>query len=264
MRARPEGERGGPGPALDPHLGRGRLHLLVQRPALALRRHHALAALARPRRTAWGTRSSRRGTGRCRCSSGSACTPAPRSRFAVYKGRGPRRLGRAGPGGAREPLRRGGRQLPLPGHRSRATRPSRTWTRGLAWVLLGFAEELEFLETVPDAELEPLGGRDEVEGYMMEAARATAAHYVADDAHRRHPLLGHRRPRPRAPARPPRAAGRPRERPRAGGRLGGADRGPGPAAAGAPPRAAGRDGGRAAALPGGPDDHAARSSGRRT
>ena len=32
--------------------------------------------------------------------------------------------------------------------------PFSTWTRGLAWAMLGFAEEIEFLETVPDAALD--------------------------------------------------------------------------------------------------------------
>jgi len=32
--------------------------------------------------------------------------------------------------------------------------PFSTWTRGLAWALLGFAEELEFLSTIPPAKLE--------------------------------------------------------------------------------------------------------------
>jgi hypothetical protein len=45
-------------------------------------------------------------------------------------------------------------------------------------VLLGFAEELEFLEATLDVELEPLGGRAEVEGFMLAAARAVAAHYL--------------------------------------------------------------------------------------
>lgn len=56
--------------------------------------------------------------------------------------------------------------------------PFTTWTRGHAWVLLGFAEQLEWLATRPDDELAPFGGRSEVEGWMLEAARATADFYI--------------------------------------------------------------------------------------
>lgn len=56
--------------------------------------------------------------------------------------------------------------------------PFTTWTRGLAWIVCGYPEELEFLETVDDAELEPLGGRAEIEQMMLEAALATADFYI--------------------------------------------------------------------------------------
>jgi len=56
--------------------------------------------------------------------------------------------------------------------------PFTTWTRGLAWIMLGYAEQLEFLRTVDDDELEPLGGRDAIEAMMLEAAKATCDFYI--------------------------------------------------------------------------------------
>lgn len=53
-----------------------------------------------------------------------------------------------------------------------------TWTRGLAWILCGYPEELEFLETLDDAVFEPHGGRAEVTSMMLRAARATADFYL--------------------------------------------------------------------------------------
>ena len=56
--------------------------------------------------------------------------------------------------------------------------PFSTWTRGLAWAMLGFAEELEWLATVDDGALEPFGGRDAIESWMREAALATCDFYI--------------------------------------------------------------------------------------
>ena len=53
-----------------------------------------------------------------------------------------------------------------------------TWTRGLAWAMCGFAEELEMLQELPDASLSALGGREQVEAFMLEAAMATCDFYV--------------------------------------------------------------------------------------
>ena len=56
--------------------------------------------------------------------------------------------------------------------------PFTTWTRGLAWVVLGYPEELEYLATVPDDALLPFGGREAVEGTMLRAARAVCDFYI--------------------------------------------------------------------------------------
>ena len=37
--------------------------------------------------------------------------------------------------------------------------PFSTWTRGLAWAMCGFAEQLEFFGHLPDSEFEAFGGR---------------------------------------------------------------------------------------------------------
>ena len=56
--------------------------------------------------------------------------------------------------------------------------PFSTWTRGLSWIMLGYPEQLEFLKTLDDSELEPFGGRADVERMMLEAARAACDFYV--------------------------------------------------------------------------------------
>jgi unsaturated chondroitin disaccharide hydrolase len=58
--------------------------------------------------------------------------------------------------------------------------PFSTWTRGLAWAMLGFAEQLEFLATRGEDELTALGGRAAIETMMLDAARATCDHYMED------------------------------------------------------------------------------------
>ncbi len=53
-----------------------------------------------------------------------------------------------------------------------------TWTRGLAWAMLGFSEELELVETLSDDELKEWGGKVEIEKMMLKAARATCDFYI--------------------------------------------------------------------------------------
>lgn len=53
-----------------------------------------------------------------------------------------------------------------------------TWTRGLAWAMCGFAEQLEWLATADMEELEPFGGKAALEKMMLKAAQATCDFYI--------------------------------------------------------------------------------------
>ncbi len=55
-----------------------------------------------------------------------------------------------------------------------------TWTRGLAWAMCGFTEQLEWIESVNEEELTPLGGKETFIALMLKAAKATCDFYIAN------------------------------------------------------------------------------------
>jgi len=56
--------------------------------------------------------------------------------------------------------------------------PFSTWTRGLAWIMCGYAEQLEFVGSISDEELESYGGRPSIEAKLLRAAEATCDFYI--------------------------------------------------------------------------------------
>lgn len=58
--------------------------------------------------------------------------------------------------------------------------PFTTWTRGHAWILLGFTEQLEFLQSLSSEALQSWGGRVAIEEMMLRAARAVADFYCGE------------------------------------------------------------------------------------
>ncbi len=56
--------------------------------------------------------------------------------------------------------------------------PFSTWTRGLAWILTGYAEQLEFLQTLPEASFKSQGGKKQVLARYLEVAEATAEFFI--------------------------------------------------------------------------------------
>jgi unsaturated chondroitin disaccharide hydrolase len=57
-----------------------------------------------------------------------------------------------------------------------------TWMRGLSWVMLGFAEMLEFVEHRDARDFEPFGGKAVVLEVMERAAQATSEFYISHTA----------------------------------------------------------------------------------
>ncbi len=56
--------------------------------------------------------------------------------------------------------------------------PFSTWTRGLAWAICGYAEQLEFLDSLAEGELKSFGSRKLIGKMMLKAATACADFYL--------------------------------------------------------------------------------------
>jgi unsaturated chondroitin disaccharide hydrolase len=55
-----------------------------------------------------------------------------------------------------------------------------TWTRGLAWAMCGFAEQLEWADQADENDFSPFGGKEQYLTLMLKAARATCDFYLAN------------------------------------------------------------------------------------
>jgi hypothetical protein len=53
-----------------------------------------------------------------------------------------------------------------------------TWTRGLAWAICGFPEQLEWMENLSPDDLEPYGGQEKIIATLLKGATATADFYI--------------------------------------------------------------------------------------
>jgi hypothetical protein len=58
--------------------------------------------------------------------------------------------------------------------------PFSTWTRGQAWIICGYAEQLEYLHTLSDQELSSIGGRQKVVARFEEVMEAVGEFWVKE------------------------------------------------------------------------------------
>ena len=60
--------------------------------------------------------------------------------------------------------------------------PFSTWTRGLAWIICGYPEQLEFLASLPAAAWQGVADKTQVMARFLETAQATADFYIDNSA----------------------------------------------------------------------------------
>ena len=158
------------------------------------------------------------------------------ARFNIWYGEEPRRLRRARPHGPRKRLQHEQRRLPLPLDRSKAIRRSARGPAAWPGRCSASPNSSSGSRRAPTTSSTPIGGRDGDRSDVPESRPRHLRLLHPRNADRRHPLLGHRRPRPREARRLSRSARRPVQRPRTGRQLRRRDRRAGPVAARPLPR----------------------------
>ena len=53
-----------------------------------------------------------------------------------------------------------------------------TWTRGLAWAMCGFAEQLEWFDSANEIDLQEFGGKEKIVSLLLKGAKATCDFYI--------------------------------------------------------------------------------------
>jgi unsaturated chondroitin disaccharide hydrolase len=53
-----------------------------------------------------------------------------------------------------------------------------TWTRGIAWAICGFAEQLEWFDSISEVGLQAFSGKENIVSFMLKAAKATCDFYI--------------------------------------------------------------------------------------
>ena len=175
---------------------RRRLHPLVQRRALAVRRHDPLAARARARAPARPPALIEEQDAPVNLLERLLQHARATARYNVYYGNGRDSYdvrGRV----AHESLFNVANGTYRGPSRQQGYSPFTTWTRGLAWAMLGFAEQLEFLATLPPTLGTSAGARVDAIDARGRARDVRLLHRPRG-LRRRHSLLGHRRAGPRA------------------------------------------------------------------